>query len=226
MNSNRDIVMASVVNTSDGERESAITLGVLDAVSGNSALTQRHIASELGIALGLANAYLKRCIRKGLVKVSQAPANRYSYYLTPTGFAEKTRLTAEYLSQSLRFFRIVREQYGSIFDTCRANGHDRVVLWGVSDVAEIAALCADEHGIVVVGVLGDETAPAELYGLPVGRAWADFPDAQAVVIVDARVGLPLVETLMARLGADRVHAAPILGLRPAVSVPPAPMVVA
>ena len=45
---------------------------------------------------------------KGLVKMSQVPLNRYAYYLTPQGFAEKSRLTAEYLSVSFNFFRRAR----------------------------------------------------------------------------------------------------------------------
>ena len=49
-------------------------------------MTQRSMANELGIALGMANAYIKRCIRKGFIKVRQIPSNRYAYYLTPTGF--------------------------------------------------------------------------------------------------------------------------------------------
>src|SRR3546814_593722 len=92
------------------ESEAELTRGLLRAVQENSALTQRSMARELGIALGLANAYLKRCVRKGYIKVRQAPPNRYAYYLTPQGFAEKTRLTSEYLSSSFRFFRRARSQ--------------------------------------------------------------------------------------------------------------------
>ena len=84
----------------NNERE--ITLGVLNAIHENAKVTQRSVANDLGIALGLANAYLKRCAKKGLIKIQQIPANRYAYYLTPKGFAEKTRLTTEYLSRSLR----------------------------------------------------------------------------------------------------------------------------
>ena len=82
-----------------GEGDSEITLGVLNAVEENSRVTQRDVAKNVGIALGLTNAYLKRCIKKGLIKVQQVPANRYAYYLTPQGFAEKSRLTGEYLAQ-------------------------------------------------------------------------------------------------------------------------------
>ena len=73
------------------------------------------MAGDLGIALGLANAYLKRCVKKGLIKVSQVPANRYAYYLTPKGFAEKSRLTAEYLSVSFNLFRDTRAQFTDLF---------------------------------------------------------------------------------------------------------------
>ena len=78
--------------------EIGIILGMLSAVERDSNVTQRHLARELGIALGLANAYLKRCAKKGFIKIRQVPLNRYAYYLTPRGFAEKSRLTAEYLS--------------------------------------------------------------------------------------------------------------------------------
>ncbi len=88
------------------DAETEITLGLLNAVHENNSLTQRSIAQELGIALGLTNAYVKRCVKKGFIKVRQIPRNRYAYYLTPQGFAEKSRLSAEYLSQSVRFFRI------------------------------------------------------------------------------------------------------------------------
>ena len=86
---------AERISTPGKADEAEITLGILNAVHQNERITQRSVAQELGIALGLANAYLKRCAKKGLIKVSQAPANRYAYYLTPQGFAEKSRLTAE-----------------------------------------------------------------------------------------------------------------------------------
>jgi DNA-binding MarR family transcriptional regulator len=70
-----------------GANEDEIVLGVLAAVQQDSQLTQRGMANQLGIALGLANAYLKRCARKGYIKVQQIPRRRYAYYLTPTGFS-------------------------------------------------------------------------------------------------------------------------------------------
>src|SRR5207253_7334046 len=95
-----------IQSVSEPSRETGdpeIVLGLLTSIERDSGVTQRKLAGDLGIALGLANAYLRRCVRKGLVKVSQVPLNRYAYYLTPQGFAEKSRLTAEYLATSFNF---------------------------------------------------------------------------------------------------------------------------
>jgi len=66
------------LDTGLGRRDSEddIVLGVLDVVERDPTVTQRSVARELGIALGLANAYLKRCVRKGLIKVGQVPRRR------------------------------------------------------------------------------------------------------------------------------------------------------
>ena len=45
-----------------------IVLGLLESVERDGAQSQRKLASDLGIALGLVNAYLKRCVKKGLVQ--------------------------------------------------------------------------------------------------------------------------------------------------------------
>lgn len=50
-------------------KKDSLTLELLEAVNNESTITQRHLAERLGVALGLANSYLKRCVRKGWIKV-------------------------------------------------------------------------------------------------------------------------------------------------------------
>jgi len=90
---------------SRSDRQSQLTLELLQAIDQKDDISQRHLAQEMGVALGLANSYLKRCVKKGWVKMTTAPANRYLYYVTPTGFAEKARLTADFFTTSLALFR-------------------------------------------------------------------------------------------------------------------------
>jgi DNA-binding MarR family transcriptional regulator len=72
-------------------------LKLLEAVEADSRVTQRGLATHLGIALGLTNIYLKRLVRKGYVKCVNVQSNRITYLLTPTGIAEKLRLTYEFM---------------------------------------------------------------------------------------------------------------------------------
>src|SRR5215469_8242902 len=126
--------MDQLLNTEhENER---IVLGLLSSVESDGGRSQRRMAAELGIALGLVNAYLKRCIKKGLVKVHDVPAHRYAYYLTPQGFAEKSRLTVQYLSDSFSFFRHAKADCAEAFVAAKQRNLQGLALCGKSDLAE------------------------------------------------------------------------------------------
>lgn len=153
----------------NGDREESLTLVLLEAIEQKSDVTQRNLADRLGVALGLANSYLKRCVRKGLIKIQQVPPNRYLYYLTPSGFSEKSRLTAQYLVSSLNIYRRASDGYARLFADCAAGGRRRVALCGASDLAEIAAIRAREFGVAVTAVYDPYTAETTCLGLAVTR---------------------------------------------------------
>ena len=189
----------------DGARratiEQEILLGVLDAVERDRNVTQRRVAGELGIALGLVNAYLKRCVRKGLIKVSEVPRRRYAYYLTPQGLAEKSRLTALYLSHSLTFFRDARNQLESILADATARGHVPLALIGEGDLAEIALLVARQHGIEVTGILQASDAPK-----------AEVMAAKGVIVTDLRDARATYDWVIEHVDAARIYAPTLLRL--------------
>ena len=186
----------------DNERE--ITLGVLNAIHENAQVTQRTVASELGIALGLTNAYLKRCAKKGLIKIKQIPANRYAYYLTPKGFAEKTRLTTEYLSQGFLIFRLARVEFSGLFAECQTRNWRRVALAGLSDLAEIAVLCAGEHDIELIGIIDEETEKRAFADIPVVPDLSRLERTNAVIVTEMEDPQTAFERLCGVLPEDRV----------------------
>ena len=163
------------------EENNQITLGLLNAVDESSSVTQRAVAKELGIALGLVNTYLKRCVKKGLIKVSQVPANRYAYYLTPKGFSEKARLTGEYLSQGFQLFRLSRSQIVEIMEDCENQGLKKIVLVGATDITEIAILCAQEFDLGISGILVDNDQEAEFGSIRVVNDILELEDFDAII---------------------------------------------
>jgi predicted transcriptional regulator len=199
MSDNPESGNSAVVN------EAQITLGVLNAVEQNATVTQRSVASDLNIALGMANAYLKRCAKKGFIKIQQVPRNRYAYYLTPKGFAEKSRLTGEYLSISFNFFRAARSQCTELFEQCALAGHHRVALAGVGDLAEIATLCARDHDIEIVGIIepGDFKGQ-EFASLKVVRSLDELDDVDVVMITDMKEPQKIFDGLIKIVTLDRL----------------------
>jgi DNA-binding MarR family transcriptional regulator len=200
----------------DAEHENErIVLGLLNSVEHDGEQSQRHIAAELGIALGLVNAYLKRCVKKGLVKVHDAPARRYAYYLTPQGFAEKSRLTVQYLSDSFSFFRLAKGECARTFETAKANGFSRLVLAGKSDLAEIAILCAVEAAVTIVAVVDPRSDDTQFIGVGVVKSYDDVRDKfDAVIVTDVTRAKLSFDAAVEACGAERVLAPALLGLRP------------
>ncbi len=128
---------------------------ILCSVDSNAHLSQRQLSSELGIALGSVNWYIKRCMHKGLIKISRAPLRRYMYYLTPQGMEEKGRLVAQYLKWSLDFFRMGREESAAILARCAASGKIDILLAGDSDLAEIFIMSAVDTPVTIRAIYDD-----------------------------------------------------------------------
>lgn len=190
--------------------DSYTTLGLLGAVEQESNLTQRTLAVRLGIALGLTNALIKRCARKGLIKIQQAPAGRYVYYLTPRGFAEKSRLTAEYLKASLDFYRVSRTQAAVVFEGCHARGWRRVALAGASELAEIVSLAARDAGIEIVALLDGDAQGSQRIGIPVVRHLDELDGVDAIMVTDITAPQETYERLRNGFEEHRVLTLPLL----------------
>jgi hypothetical protein len=188
-----------------------IILGLLESVERDGAQSQRRLATELGIALGLVNAYIKRCINKGLPKVRHVPAGRYAYYLTPHGFAEKSRLTLEYLSSSFSFFRRARADCAQIFESVHGRGFSRVVLIGRSDFSEIATICALESEIRIVAVVDGGSGSAHFLSIPVVKSFAEVSEPfDAIIVTDLLNTREAAASAVAAVGADRVFVPQLL----------------
>lgn len=200
------------VAPSDSRDDDRIVLSLLNSVD-DGASSQRRIAAELGIALGLVNAYLKRCIKKGLVKVGEAPARRYAYYLTPHGFAEKSRLTVEYLSSSFSFFRQAKADCAQVLETAKKRGFQNLVLSGKSDLAEIAIFSAMESGVSVVAVVDKNAGSAPFLSKEVLPTFDKVTTVfDAVMVTDVLNANEAFEEAVKLFGTHRVLAPSLLGL--------------
>jgi len=185
-------------------------LQLLQEIERDETVTQRSLATRLGIALGLTNAFLRRCIRKGWVKAQKVPPRRYAYFLTPQGFSEKRRLTQQYLARSLHFYRQARAECREALLACRARGWNRVVLYGAGDLAEIATLATRETGVELVGVIVTDAGGRHLTGLNKLQNATPLLDADAVLLTDITQPQESYERLVGAWPPERIHTLPLL----------------
>ena len=203
-------------------RDDAIIRDLLVRVGESEHVNQRTLAKELGIALGMTNSYVKRCVRKGLIKISEIPPNRYAYYLTPQGFTEKTRLTAEFLSDSLTFFRRARVQYGEIYQQCTADGWRHLALAGAGELAEIAILSAREHDVVLQGVIARGHDGGSCLGLPMVAEVGALDRPDAVILTALNEPQAAYDALIESLPPNRVLVPSLLSVERSLEAAPPP----
>ena len=171
MNDSRTTITTITMNNLRPEQVRAMDveahrdLRLLEAVHEDSRVTQRGMAKKLGIALGLANIYLKRMIHKGYIKCVNVQPNRIWYLITPRGIAEKARLTYEFMDYSLHLYGEVRQHLREAMQDCAAEGK-RVAIYGSGEAAELAYLSLKESGMEPVAIF-DQNGERDFLGMPV-----------------------------------------------------------
>ncbi|MGF1609132.1 MAG: hypothetical protein ACFCUQ_07035 [Kiloniellales bacterium] len=198
-------------------------LDLLASLESGQVVTQGTISKRLGVSIGMINALLRRAVHKGYVKVKAAPYKRYAYYLTPTGFAEKSRLVAEYLEISLRFFRQARQEYSELLERAERAGLKRLALIGGGELAEIACLAAHEAEIQFVAVVNREANRDRMLGLPVVRDLAELEDIDGVLIADSQSPQATYDGLLELFDERRILAPALLRISRAKSSGPTAM---
>ena len=140
------------------------TLKLLEAIDSSDPPSQRELAQDLNVSLGLVNAFIKRLAKKGYFKITTIPKKRAKYLLTPKGAVEKSRLTYEYIRYSVGFYREIREMLLSLFGRLEKEGVDKIALYGCGEVAELAHLFLQNSSIKLSGIFDRRPDGRKFFG--------------------------------------------------------------
>ncbi len=182
------------------------SLRLLEEISKGDPLTQRDLSDRLGMALGLVNTYLKTLVKKGCIKIAGIPPKRFSYYITPKGFVEKSRLTYDLLGNYTKIFREARRDYSRLFQGLHQGGVREVYFAGVDDLAEIAYLSLREVDMEFLGAADYERQGEEFMRTKV-LSLEELPAAGAHVVITTltRRDQVMARLLEAGMPGERVH---------------------
>jgi len=130
-------------------------LQLLEEISKESKTSQRKLARHLGVALGVTNACLKKMVKKGYIKAKGINHKRISYYITPKGFTEKTRLTYHFLQYTIKYYIDLKNNIASKLNSISRRGIKRIVYYGAGEVMEVALITLHETNLELVGIVDD-----------------------------------------------------------------------
>jgi DNA-binding MarR family transcriptional regulator len=145
------------------------TLKILEKVDNDIVPSQRDLAKDLNISLGLVNSFIKRLAKKGYFKITLLPKNRMRYIMTPKGVAEKSRLTYEYIQYSYNFYKNARQKLRNLYAELEEQGTRRIVFYGAGDLAEIAYLSLLATNLRLAAVVDDEKIGKKFMRFKVAR---------------------------------------------------------
>lgn len=147
---------------------------ILDTLEAAPDVSQRSLARELGVALGLTNLLVRHLVHKGWVRAIRIRPNRVRYFITPMGILEKARMSRAYLENSVQFYRQTRDRIQQEFAVLSANWpvngtpvpQKRIIFYGAGEVAEIGYVCLLETDLQLIGVV-DPARTKPFFGMPV-----------------------------------------------------------
>ena len=131
------------------------SLQILEEIDNNHSPSQRDLAKKLNISLGLVNSFIKRLARKGYLKITTIPRSRVKYIVTPKGFAEKSRLTYEFIQYSFHFYKEALGKFEDLLNGFQQREVKKVIFYGANDLAEIAFISLKGTDIKLIGVVDD-----------------------------------------------------------------------
>jgi DNA-binding MarR family transcriptional regulator len=177
--------------------ESHRDLQLLEAFTDDQRVSQRTMASRLGIALGLTNLYVKRLARKGYIKCVNVRSNRILYLITPKGIAAKARLTYEFVDHSLKLYAQARTHLRAVIAGHVAQTHRRFAIFGTTEAAELAYITLRELGLEPVAILSERPA-GQFLGLNVlPLAQHSAVEYDRMIVATLEKSGPLADRLLA-----------------------------
>ncbi len=114
---------------------------LLVAVESGEVASQRKLAMQLNISLGMINLCLRRLIKQGYIKTYGLNKNKVKYLLTSKGFSEKMRKTYFYTQKTIRELAMIKQNIQNEIRNKYLAGERSFKIAGmgeISDIAEIA----------------------------------------------------------------------------------------
>jgi len=195
------------------EKSDYLILEMLDTIDNDPSVSQRQLASQLGIALGLTNAYLQDCVFKGYVQKDEQSSSRVQYLLSEQGAIEKSRLTSLCLQRGFSFQRAISENIAEFFKDSISRGKPRWLLYGLSELTELAVINLSRYPVKITAIIEPYCDIEKLFDIPVLDALPALSEYDNILLTDTDAPQVSYEYLIERVAKECLHVPDILRVK-------------
>ncbi|MEW5693023.1 MAG: winged helix-turn-helix domain-containing protein [Candidatus Hydrogenedentota bacterium] len=140
---------------------------ILNEIYKRENVTQRALAKELNLSLGMVNLFINKLAEKGLIKIKKLKNKQMlKYVLTPYGFNERLRYNYNILKGSIDYFMSVRDIILHKLNEIQVNSRE-IYIYGTDLWAEMIFLGVKNYGFNFIGFIKDEEEINEKLGYKV-----------------------------------------------------------
>lgn len=151
---------------------------IADTLEQEPLASQRVLAENAGMSIGLMNAVLKRFVERGWIMLTNVNLRKLSYAITPAGIAELTARSQKFAKRNFELANLYHETLCKYIKEAKKHGKTTLCLYGQSYIRFLLIYCCqilnvtfvekdttepiDEKAYCVVGELNEESVIKEL----------------------------------------------------------------
>lgn len=149
---------------------------IANTLEQNPLASQRSLAENANMSVGLMNAVLKRFVERGWIMLTNVNLKKLSYAVTPEGISELTARSQKFARRTFRIANKYNETLCNLVKTAKDDGKKSVILYGSSYIKFLleyacqtlqidfeeriinATSCAsiEKNALCIVGEMNDE----------------------------------------------------------------------
>ena len=105
---------------------------IADTLKEEPMASQRVLAENAGISIGLMNAILKRFVERGWIMLTNVNLRKLSYAITPAGIAELSNRSQAFAKRTFALANRYNDTLCKTVSEAKKNGKKKVILYGSS----------------------------------------------------------------------------------------------
>ena len=130
-----------------------VTLQIIsDTLKEEPKASQRKLAENAGMSLGLMNAVLQRFVERGWIMLSNVNGRKFAYAVTPKGIRELTERGKKFAARTFKIANDYNEVILNIVKKAKSEGKNKVILYGNSYIKFLIVYACQEVGVEFVNV--------------------------------------------------------------------------